>query len=517
MELITINRFDTIANDRYEANLGEFSIAKHFDVLTYPTRLKPLRGMITDTANTGIGNIFVASDGLLYGVGTDPSNPTKGKLWQRSGYGSSDVWQSLPTNNQLSGQNVKYPLLVEYVDVGTSPSTDRTIFWSSNNVIVRSNKLGASTSATDSLTFTNIGQGFVHPKDKILYIPYDNKIATYALSTTLNTAQFTIPAQYTIPCLTNYGNYLAIPAYSTNGIGVGGSIVYLWGRDTSLTTADESINWGQGQLKVLNNLNGALIGISTVSAAPNGSVQDSDSIQIKEYSGGTEPILIKELIANHIVGISSSPTVTINPNVNFIYKNRMYFSVNIVPNDGINNSYYGLWSVGKNKINGRYSVTLERIATNDNSDTGVLAAAIVGDFVSLVHTAVGTLTYTSNGIGTTRFNATSVYESVVNPQMKATNKVLNKQLYTLALHYEPLQSGASVTLKYRTDKNSSSDWITVFTENAAGAVFTERTKDSNNDAFTAGRNFEFRIESTGGAEIVGLSYKYGILSSNLQP
>jgi len=515
MKLIHINRFDTVANDRYEGHSNEFTIAKHFDTLTYPTRLKPLRGMTADTANTGIGNIIVASDGLMYGVGDNGSGASK--LWQRSGYGASDGWQAIPNTGQTGGATPKYNLLVEYIDVGTNPATDRTMFWAETGNIRRGNKLGANSSANDALTFTNIGQGFVHPKDKILYIPYDNKISTYALSSTLNTAQFTIPTQYTIPCLTNYGNYLAIPGYSLNGVGVGGSIVYLWGRDTSLTTADESINWGQGQLKVLNNLNGVLIGISRVSASPNGSTQDSDSIQIKAYAGGTEPILIKELIANHIVGSSSSPSLTINQNVNFIYKNRMYFSVNIVPNDGISDSYYGLWSVGKNKITGAYSVNMERIATNDNSDTGVLAAAILGDFVSIAHTTVGTLTCTNNGVGTGKFNATSTYDSVINPGMVigrvyGHDRLLNKQLFTLALHYEPLQSGASVTLKYKTDNGS---WTTVFTETTAGSVVTERTKDENGNAFTAGRNFQFRIESTGGAEITGLSYKYDILSTSL--
>ena len=82
----------------------------------------------------------------------------------------------------------------------------------------------------------------------------------------------------------------------------------------------------------------------------------------------------------------------------------------------------------------------------------------------------------------------------------------------IALHYVPLQSGASAVLKYRTDGGA---WTTVFTETTAGAVVTERTKDATGTAFTAGRNFEFRIESTGGAEILGLSYRYETLSTNL--
>ncbi len=523
MNTVTVKNFqDGIASDIYEGGTGEFSIAKHFDILTYPNRLQPLRGMTADTTGTGIGNIQLFSDGLFYGVGL---NGSASRLWQKSGVTNTDVWQHIPNTDQLGGSAPAYPLLVEYVDVGTAPATDKTIFWAMAGSIIRSNKLGASSASSgsgDALSFTNIGQGFVHPGDKTLYIPYDNKIATYVLSTTLNTAQFTIPLQYQIPCLTNYGNYLAIPAYTSNGVGVNGSILFLWDRNLSNTLPNESINWGAGQLKVMNNLNGVLIGISQSLLG-----QDQTSISIKEYSGGTEPILIKELISQHFAG-SSTPTVTINPNVNFVYKNRMYFSVNIVPNDGLSQAFYGLWSVGKNKINGRYTVTLERMATNDGSDTGVLAAAVNGDYFVMCHTAVGTMTYSTYGAtSASTYGATSVYESTVNPSM-GTNRytrlhpLVSKQLMTFAVHTLPLTTGQQVVGKFRVDSQSSSDWVTAFTKTSTSPVLPipeltvhEQVKDANGNAFTAGRNFEFRLESTGGAVITGFTYTYDTNKTNL--
>lgn len=516
MKSIFCNRFDNgMTGDIYNASVGEFSVSKQFDILTYANRLSPLRGMTSDTANTGIGNIIVDSvNGLMYGVGVDyPGNPTSGKIWQRSGYGASDVWQSVPTNSQLAGAGVIYPLLVDWRNAGNI----RTLHWAGTNVLVASDPLGASSATTQALTFTSIGQGFVHPADQILYIPYNTStncliaaITTNATPFTgLNATALTLPKQYQVYNLCSYGNYLAIPATTTNPASVSASRVFFWSRDTTLSW-DYDVSWGGGDLKVLNNLNGTLIGISANSGnGASGAVQDRASITIKGYSGG-DPFVIKEIAANHLSS-ASFPTVTINPNVNFVKNNRLYFSVNIVPNDGVSNNYYGLWSVGKNAA-GRYTVTIERIATNDNSETGVLAAAIAGDFVSMAHTAVGTLTYTINGqTAPATYAATSVYESAVNPDMPAIDKAKDKKLIAVAVHVIPLTTGQQVVMKVRVDSNNSADWKTVFTKTSTSpdaklAVYESTINAGMNVA--DGRNIEFRLESTGGAAITGFSYGY---------
>ncbi len=520
METITVNRFYDMADDLYARNAGEFSITKHFDILTYPTRLQPLRGMTTDSplVTTGIGNMIVASDGLMYGSGENAAAPGKGKLWYRNGYGSSDVWGPIPNTSQLSGANLSFPLLVEYKDCGNL----KTIFWSDVSSILASDPAGGGSVSSDALTFTQIGQGLVHPKDRILYFPYKNTSFSYVASIspnaspfgTKNYTAFSLPVDYTLPCLSYFGNYLAIPAYSQASNR--GSMVFLWGRDVSLTTADESLNWGAGQLKVLNNLEGTLIGISTNSANTNGSVQDSDSIYIKGYSGGTEPYVIKEIKAQHLAA-GLQPSVAINPNVNFVYKNRLYFSVNIIPNDGVSNSYYGLWSVGKNKRTGRYTVTMERIATNANTETGVLAAAISGDFVSMAHTTPGTLTCTINGqTSASSYGATSVYESNINPEMSSKDNVLSKKLHAVAVHCLPLTTGQQIVMKYRVD--STGAWTTCFTKTAttpnANKTAHETSKPTSGQ-FRDGRNYEFRLESTGGAVITAFSYKYSKLKTQI--
>lgn len=512
-----------MANDYTNGGVGEFSVSKHFDILTYPYRLQPLRSMDTEsTTDSLIGNIIVGTNGRLYGVGTDPGNPTNGKLWVRSdnnttasgaSYGGSATWRSL-TTNQLSGavlRTADYSFLVDYPDFGNV----RTMLWASTNLLVASDPLGGSSSTTQALTFTTISQGFVHPKDKRLYFGYQTSSATYIGRISTNATPFSsvnftalqLPSNYRVYHVRDYGNYLAIGCSTINGE----SVVFLWDRDETLATITEIIPWGAGQLKVLNNLGGALVGVNTVSANDTSTVQDSDAIQIKVYTGGVEPELVKEIKAQRLT--STAPSCTINERVNFIYNSRLYFSANVV-NGGSAPAYYGLWSFGRNK-NGSYAVTIERMATDTSTETGVLAAAINGDFVSMAHTTVGTLTYTANGSSlSTIYDATSVYESCINEGMKQDHLRKKKQLMYVYCTYLPLPADATITMQYRVDSSSNGSWTDIFTETTDGVTFTERTKAVSAE-FTAGRKYEFRLTSTDGGIITEWGYGYNVLKTNI--
>lgn len=515
MKRASINAFKGMASDQYSPGPGEFAITKHFDVLSYPKRLQPFRGMESDAANTGIGNIITApSDGFMYAVGVDyPTNPTKGQLYYRDPSGPNNF--AAFGTPQLSGQNVTYDFLVDYMAAGNV----RTLHWASNNILVASALSGTGTSAaTQALTFSTIGQGLVHPKDQNLYFPYRTSSAQYIGKISPNATPFgtynatalSLPFQYRAYCLSWYGNYLAIPQTTVAGTTQESSVVYLWGRDTSLTTVDEVIPWGNGLLKILNNLGGMLIGVSVAASTDSiAAPQDTNSVYVKIWNGAGEAVTVAELNIEHLASVSGPINVSINPRVNFIANNRLYFSVTLDPNDGIQPARAGLFSVGKNKIDGGYSIALERMATNAGTETSVIAAALAADQIAMVHTAVGTVTHNINGLATAgRFAATSVYESGANPDMPADDRQLQKQLMAVRVNHQPLPSGATVTLKYRVDSSGAdSDWLSAYTQTTAGAVFF-KTARALAAQFTSGRNIEFRIESTGGAVITGLAYTY---------
>lgn len=528
---ITLNDFGNgVASDYSNPRNGECLISKHFDLLTFPNRLQPLRTLSlspsgTEPTNSKLGNMILAYDGSMYGIGVDPNNPTFGEIWQRDGFGGSDVWEQM-TTRQIPGVAVVYDLLVHYPEM----SYARKLVWAAANKICFSNLPGDGSGAveTGALTFSSIGQGLVHPKDKVLYFPYKTTTAHYifkydassgnpvdgAGNLTNVTAQvFTLPFRYTAYCLSHFGDYLAVPLTASSPAGgVDRSVVGLWNRDTSTTTI-EPIPWGNGNLKVLNNLNGVLIGVSEyvgdVSAATQHTV-DVDKIQIKIYAGGAEPTLIKEIVSSRIS--ATEPSVVINPRVNFIHNNRLYFSINVVGA----NSYYGLWSVGQNQF-GRWTLVLERLSNNDDTATGTIAACMNGDFVTTVHTTVGTITssVSSNTYGSTTFSTTSVWDSGINPGMDEGDKEVKKQIVGVFATYLPLPDDGTVKMYYRVDQDVNGTWQEIFTESTNDETRTEKLFDANGDKFDIGRKYEFRLTSTGGAVITGYGYKYQTLGVNV--
>ena len=504
-----------IARDYAQGRTGECSICKNFDVLSLPNRLQPTRTVSvgTEPTDTEIGNIIMASNGEMYGVGTNPVDGTAGELYRRTAFGSGNVWADFSTD-QLSGAAPNYDFLVYWPESGAT--TARNIFWASANLLVRSAE--GSSAVTQALTFSTIGQGLVHPKDKKLYFPYQTSDAFKIGIFSSNTADFSglgtpwtvlSSTRYRAYCLSNYGDYLAIPmtAASTGG-GVHRSSVGLWDRDTSLTTFNETIPWGAGALKVLNNLSGALIGISEYLGDNTGTAHSSDidKIEIKVFTGGSEPETVKELIVNKIS--TTSPSCILNPRVNFIHNNRLYFSANLV---GGGEDHYGVYSVGRNLF-GEWTVQLEYQTVG-----ACLAAAMNGNFLSLVDTTVGSVRSSVYGtdIDGTTFSTQSIWDSCINPDMPVADKRKMKKLVGVYANYLPLPSAAEVIMQYRVDSTKSGAWTTIFTETTNSAVLTEKVKDSDGAQFKEGVSYEFRLISTGGAIITEWGYKYETLNSQL--
>lgn len=536
MKTISVRRFDGMAQDYLNGQVGEFSLAKGFDTISYPWRLQPVRGMSAEsTTNSKIGNILLAA-GRIYGVGTDPNNPTNGKLWVRSdnnttasgsSFGASATWRSL-TNDQLSGavlRTADYNFLVEYPDA-ESPDTSntRTIFWASTNLLIASSPTGTIGTTTQALTFATISQGFVHPKDKKLYFGYQTTgvegsltyIGIISNNTTpfgsFNATALQLPGQFRVYSVCDYGNYLAILCTAPNSTSANSSVVFLWDRDTSLATVTETIPWGNGLSKVLNNLDGQLVGVSTVSNGATGILQDYDAFQVRVYGGGTAPTVVKEISALHGVA-SGTPSCLIHENVNFVQRNRLYFSADVIPGDGTT-ARYGLWSFGKSRT-GRWCLTLERSATNDNSDTGVIASAIAGDFVSMAHTAVGTLTATSNGqTSASTYGGTYDYQSPVNPDMDELDAAREKKLYCFYANYYPLLTGQSVVLEYKVDALPSTAWTSVATDSTVGSSNIAMPKASSAE-FTDGQAYEFRVKPLGGATVTDWGYRFEAKKNSL--
>lgn len=511
MKTIAVNFFGRgMANDIFSAQNGEFATLRNFDIYSYPNRLFPLPSMANDTSGTLIGNIIVGHDGNPYGVG-DSGSPG-GALYKRI----SANWSILSNSKDFG--TVLYNFIVDYARNGS-----KYIFFAVKNgsdiIINAVDPVGNSSSQHTLSGATLIGQGFVHPKDQILYIPYQTAsgtfIATYnglgfETSGNWNATAFTLPSQYIVSGLTNYGDYLAIACATTTGgavsnSSINSSVVFLWDRNPSNPLPNESIEWGDNSLQVLQNLNGVLIGVSAFLS------NDYSTIQVKGYAGG-EVELLEEISA--IKQTSTSPTITINQNVNFIHRNRFYFSADIV-GGSTSPVQKGLWAFGKNE-NGNWAVTVERFASTDGSDVSVLAAAYWFDYLLACHTSVGTLTIQQNtGTLSTDFGSPSIFESSVNPNMPDVDKFQRKQLQSVRAIFLPLTSSGQIVMKYRADSQFATDWKTMFTKTAISPTtdlaFYDVPKPISGQ-FRAGTHYDFRVESTGGAVFIGFLYTYLVLT-----
>lgn len=519
-----------MVQDRIDSGQGGVLVSKGFDIFSSPGRLIPTRTTATDTAGTGIGNLLIANDGKIYGLGADVANPTTNmQLYQKPD--NATGWSAL-SNEKTGSSHLNFDLFVEYPDCGNV----RTIFVMSDPGsapgFTQLDKANVQSHADHAISgLTSVSQGFVHPKDDVLYIPYTTASGTFIASNTggvWNDTALTLPnAAYVITSVTSYGNFLAIAcaprgAFTFSATGktlaqsiAGGSytsVVFLWDRDSSLVNITESISWGTGILQVLANLNERLIGISNVGGATF-NIGDRNSIAIKAYTGGA-PILVKEIVTTKQT--TTVPSVNINPYVNYVFRDRLYFSIDII-GGSTSPEYHGLWSIGISKETGQYAVTIDRDTPTTNQ--AVLAAVPFGDYVSMVYNANGTLGFSVNNTSiATLFQGTSYVETLLfNHVLGLRNKHIpdsstQKKLVGITVTYEPMPSTGQIILKYRKDAETA--WTTIFTTTLANVTSHASVNiESSGINLPAYNEINFRIESIGFAVPTGLSFKSEILDN----
>lgn len=511
MKKITLNKFNAgIINDPRSNVEGGARMVTNFDILTDPHKLSPYRD--TESGDSGAStsqkqNFCIAhwlpgstNDWRIFSLGVVSGTGRAEILMKQASTvpGSTDLTDAgwlTPSNNQSASGSTNFNLFVFYKKTGLIYGAKAgTTIWAFDAATA-----GAFNDSARSLSYTNIAQGLVHSKDDILYIPYDNKIAKNNNGTWTDVA-ITLPSDMYITSICEYGNYLAIACAPLSGIGH--SRVFLWDRDSSLETLSESIDWGEEILQVIEEVDGVLVGISYTGA---GTTRFKDRI-IFRYLSVSSAIKFQEL-----VGTATAPATTLRIAKQKV-NNRVYFLLT-APIAG--STREGVWSVGRSGPNSPMSVVHEYTPNNDTAvypNGSLRNFIIVGDYLLLAYVNSSSSYAVSKSNDQSSFTATSIWESLINPGMDVTDRAMDKQLMSVGLTYDPLPAAGQVVLKYKVDGGS---WVTVFTETTDGATRTEPyTLTAAGTEFTAGEEYEFRIESTGGAVITGLTYKYQVKNSN---
>ena len=484
---ILINQFSGgIADSPRKASASEFIISKHFDIHTDPMKLIPYRSLEADTNDdstaTGMKQyavkdfLYASSSAKLYGLGQTGAGLTKIVYKADATTGN---W-TLPTSSDGNGA-VKNGCFVEFKDY----------LWGfqGTNQIWKWGLLSGTPSITNSVTtvgatITSVANGVI-ASDANLYLAYNNVIVRIAPGLTVTDNAKSVPSNYKITSLANYGNYLAIaaaPISSYNGV----SKVFIWNLASDLF--QETVDWGEGDLRVLETIEGMLVGV-TDRYLNNATGAGKGSMIIQIYSGGS-PQVVKEVFTSKLTGV----TIPLSKSIK---NNRLFFAAKIFTNSTGTEWNEGIWSFGRKNINYPFTLTLDVIDENINT-SGIQGFNTAANYFFVAHSADGSIDKT-NDVATYTF--TSIYESQIYNigDVSDTHQLLQFSIFTA-----PITAG-SVTIKYKKDDDTS--WRTIGSLSTVGEVahdfYNVETDESDFETFG---EIKFRIESTGGVEVTGFKF-----------
>lgn len=349
-----------------------------------------------------------------------------------------------------------------------------------------------STVGNTSATISSVANGII-AKDDNGYIFYNNIVVRIYPSGTVQDQALKLPTNLKITSVCNFGNYMAIgcsPTSIYNGV----SKVFLW----NLYSPDvqEVIDWGEGELRVLENVEGMLIGV-TDRYLNNASGAGRGSMIIQGYTGGS-PQVLKEVFTEKLNGITM-------PNYKAVKNNRLFFVAKIMTNTAGTTYDEGIWSFGRKNSQYQFALSLDYIDENI-STSGIQSFGSAGNFFFIAHSADGSVD---------KINDSAVYTmtSLLETQVLNFGEVDNdKRLESFKVSFRKLATGESLTLKYKID--GATTFTTIGTFSTVGALsHTFLREETNAKDFTSGREFLFRMESTGGLEITDWKAKATILSN----
>ncbi len=408
---ITINRFDGgISNDKRSKSSNKFAMARHFDTFTYPHKLVPNTGW--EEKATGATDIvkFVFADRsgtqTLYGFDRTSGGKCQVKYWNGTG------WVESSNNESTSGAR-KEEVFFEY--------KDGIFMWGADYLKRFDTAGGAFDDSYEDLAYgSSIAEPVLHPADDIAYFFVDNKV--YSLNNvTWGGLKLTLPSNLKIVSACPYGNYLALACTTKATVAQrGSSVVFLWDRDSSITTLTERSDFGLGLIKHIETLNNNLIAV----------MDTPEKILVKVLNGKFATV------TDELTKYSSSFTGNKQ-----VVDNKLYFAM--APQiTYLGDERRGIWS-----INSLGKLSLARVKSDATTFSGIY---YTGD--------TWWTAYNSAGVArsTTSFSEDAVYESLILGEGEQ-----NKKLISIGVMTNPLATNSNcIKLEYKT--NNDSAFTTIF-------------------------------------------------------
>lgn len=489
----TITNFNGgIAEDPREHKTDSFVTCKGFNSSTKDHTLVPYPETEAETLSSGditekrISDVIVANDGILLAVGRNSAaTPTTFDLLDKdSSTDISSAWTSFTSlsgvggyrKNSLSFYKGSYFVYDEGFNIRKYDGS-----WSNIG------NLGI-TSYWDSML---VPKPFIHPLDDNLYFAVSQSISVLDNTTLTAFSGSPIPTDMFVSSLTDFGAYLAIAcAPAINGV----SRVFLWDRDTTRTTFTENINWGEGSLLVLENVGGVLVGVSVSDNSYSTTTQfvttKNKKLTIRAYTGGT-PQVIKEL--------EVSDTFVLR-NIKAQVNGKLYFGGDYDDS---------LYVVYKDRT-GRIVVSKDRLLNNGSAITTLRGFSVVGDYLFAMYDTAGSSGLFYRTKVSPSYTASSTYTTLKNPLMEVGDRGKKKKL-----HYVSVGKTSTTGQLVCSVSVDGGSYTTVSTLTAGGKLFKKESRTTAGTPFTDGYEFQFKVESTGGAEFTELKYAYEDIEKNI--
>lgn len=488
---ISINNFSGgIADSPRKLTASEFQISKHFDIFSDPTKLIPYRSLEADTndgsTSTGMkqylikDEVYSTTSSKLYGLGQTGAGLTKIVYKADATTGN---W-TLPSSSEGNGA-VQNGCFIEYKDyLWGFQGTNQIFKWG----LLSGTPSITNSAATIASAITSVANGII-AADGNAYLAYNNVVVRIAPAGTITDSAKTVPDTYKITSLTNYGSYMAIgcsPKSTFNGQ----SKVFIWNLSSDLFA--ETIDWSEGELRILENVEGMLVGV-TDRYLNNATGAGRGSMIVQGYSGGS-PQVLKEIFTQALTG----KTIPLSK---VVKNNRLFWAAKVMTNSAGTEYHEGLWSFGRKNSSYPFTLSLDIVCEEADTD-GIQSFGSAANFFFITHSGDGSISKTND---TAAYTYTSVYESQI---YNANDAGLKKKLEMCTIYTAPLPASSSVTVKYRTDSNTT--YTTIGTISTTGEISRDFVNiESTGVNFVSFKEVQFRLESTGGAEITG--YKFTAL------
>lgn len=503
MAKIICNQFDGgIAESRYDKSPNVALDMYHFDAMSDPNVLRNHCANQKDTVsggtNSGTENVYLydacpRSNGSYIGLGINSNGgSTIPKFYRKNGNDLNSYW----------GQST----------IDAAPSTSYTpyvngafafqtyvygVTYASSGATVSIYRYEGDATATAMGTFaptvasTSMARVTVHSQDAIAYLGIGKTITKFT-GTTITANVLTLP--YTILATAEYNQYLAILCVTDTGRG----IVYLWGRDTSITTLQELYLAGDDTPKTMMNINGVLVVISQ--GYYSGSAINyflESKINARALSGGRFS-LVKSIPTAALHGVQA-PLLSNNCAV---WKDVGYFL------DASSNCQ--LYACGWNR-KGEFYIAKDRWGGYDGETISSTQNFFnLGDYFGFaVNSSAVRISYANEPLYK---SIDSYWKSIPNPmmaQLVPADLPKIKQLKKVWARFYANSAGYGVvSMKITADNNSE---ITAFSESApAGknSFVIEATTQSSGAELGSGRDLVFKLKTDQGVDLVDYGYEY---------